>query len=106
MSTPLRSATATERGSGEAYEAAERLLVRAKLLAEQANELAAARRGNAAPGEKGVVGAADRFGHRGSVAGGNAADLLPVDRRAGGEVALGRRRHAEAIEEAPRLFGG
>ena len=83
----------------ERDERAERLLLAAQLLAEQAHELAAVRPGKVAPGREGRGRARDRRVGRGRVGAGDARDLLAGDRRADDEVAAvdrARRRRRAA----------
>ena len=80
----------------ERHERAERLLLAAELLAEQAHELAAVRPGQVAPGGEGGRCARDRRVGRGRVGAGDARDLLAGDRRADDEVAAARRDRVDA----------
>ncbi len=66
----------------------------AQLFAEQAHELAPARRGDLAPGEEGCVGALDDRRHVGGRRLPDAGDLGAVDRRADGERAVPKPRPA------------
>ena len=88
----------------ERDERAERLLLAAELLAEQADELAAAGRGNVAPRLERRDGAGDGGVGLGLARPGDAADLLTGDRRPDDEVAVGdaRRVDAEALEQVRR----
>ena len=83
----------------ERHEGAESLLRGAQFLAKQTHELAAAGRGNLAPGEKGVARPVDdrRHGVRRRLP--DAGDLGPVDRRADGERAAANLRRGQ-----PRAF--
>ena len=88
----------------EGDEPAERLLLLAKHLAEQTDELAPARRRDEPPGEEGGLSPADRRGDVRRRGGRDPADLGTVDRRAGDEVA-GSGGDAETGEETGSFFG-
>jgi hypothetical protein len=83
------------------HQSAERCLVRAQLLAEQADQLAAPRRRHFAPGTKSLGGHADLRLHIGRAIGAQHGDLAAVDRGTAGEIlaGVGREIHAQVPQE-------
>ncbi len=88
----------------ERDERAERLLLAAELLAEEAHELTAPRRGDVAPRLEGGDGAGDGGVGGRRVRARDPTDLLAGDRRANDELALGHAPwvDAQALEEPAR----
>ena len=87
----------------ERDERAERLLLAAELLAEQADELAATRRRHLAPRLERGDGASDGGVGGGLVGPRDAADLLAGDRCPDDEIAV---RHARGVDAEPLEKGG